>query len=92
MGFCFRPSSSTKTLGGKGQGERGRVPIAAFVYPFPFTLYPLPFTPIPLIPLVLLDIVSVNPRAAFLFVASLKENVLTIFASHQVHARINILI
>jgi hypothetical protein len=87
MAFCIRRSWSTKHTGG-GKGERGTRVRESFLIPH-FPCFPFPFIPIPL---VFLDVVSVNPRPVFLLVASLKENIFTVLASHQVHACVNVLI
>src|SRR6185295_16632184 len=91
----FDEAGPLKTKGEKGR--RGKRVKGKFHYSpssrSPVPLFPL--YPIPLFPcrsLVLLDVVSVNPRAVFLLVARLKENILTVLASHQVHTRIHVLI
>ena len=102
MAFCIRRSWSTKNIWGKGEkGEGGKgksFPVTLYPFPVsvpcsPFTLFPFfPYSPFSPIPLVFLDVVSVNPRAVFLLVASLKENIFAVLASHQVHACVNVLI
>ena len=94
MECCIRRSLSTKNQSEKG--KRGKGSRESFVIPhFPvphFPVPPLPYSPFFPFPLVLLDVVSVNPRAVFLLVASLKENIFAVLASHQVHTCINVLL
>lgn len=92
MGCCIRRSLSTKNQRVKGKREKGKGKVSLFPISL-FPLYPIPLFPLfPFRSLILLDVVSVNPRAVFLLVASLKENILIVLASHQVHTCINVLL
>ena len=87
MGLCIQRRLSTEELWGKrgtGKGERTPVALPVALFPFPFPLYP--------IPLILLDVVSVNPRALLCAIASFKHDVLIVFSRQKVYASVDIFV
>jgi hypothetical protein len=94
MGSCIRQRLSTRKDMEKGEiGKRKRIlRLSTLRSRFPFPILLLPYSPLfPIRSLVLLNVVSMNPRTRLRAIASFKQDILFVLASQKVYTGVDIL-